>query len=49
VLVSYYRLGRTVISVVQEYGELSDGESTAFFDDTYNALTAAYERVNAAG
>jgi hypothetical protein len=49
VLISYYRLGRTVISVVQEYGELSDTESTAFFDDAYNALTAAYGRVNAAG
>lgn len=47
VLISYYRLGRTVISVIQEYGALADAESTAFFDDTYNALSAAYERVNA--
>ena len=49
VVISYYRLGRTVLSVVQEYGELSESESTAFFDDTYNALTAAYERVNGLG
>jgi hypothetical protein len=47
VLFSYYRLGRTVITVIEEYGALTDAESTAFFDDTYNALSAAYERVNA--
>ena len=47
VLISYYRIARTVITVIQEYGALSDAESTTFLDDTYNALSAAYDRVNA--
>jgi hypothetical protein len=46
VLISYYRLDRTVIGVVEEYGALTDADSTAFFDGTYNALVAAYARVD---
>jgi hypothetical protein len=47
VTVSFYRLGRTVIGVTTEYGALDDAQTSAFFDDEYNALSAAYTRVNA--
>jgi len=47
VLISYYRLGATVIVVNQEYGALDNSQTTAFFDDAYNALSASYQRVDA--
>ena len=37
----------TSAHVFQEYGALDDAQSTAFFDDGYNALAAAYARVSA--
>jgi len=47
VVVSYYRLGRTVIGVTEEYGALDDTQTSAFFGGSYDALSAAYARVNA--
>lgn len=47
VLSRFYRIGRTVIATVVEYASLSDADSTKFNDDEYNALVAAYARVNA--
>jgi hypothetical protein len=44
---SYYRLGRTVISQVIEYGALSDSDLQKVYDDAYTALSDSYTRVNA--
>lgn len=45
ILVSVFRYGREVIIETQEYGGLSDADSQKFFDDSYAALLAAYDRV----
>jgi hypothetical protein len=47
VVTSFYRLDQTVITVSQEYGALSDADATTFFDAGYDALVAAYGRVDA--
>jgi hypothetical protein len=47
ILFSFYRIGRTVIGQVLEYGGLSDTDFATFNTDTHRALTAAYARVNA--
>lgn len=47
VVTSFYRLDQTVITVSQEYGTLSDADATTFFDAGYDALVAAYGRVDA--
>lgn len=47
ILFSFYRIGRTVILQTLEYGGLSDAEFATFNTDSYNALSAAYNRVNA--
>jgi hypothetical protein len=44
---SYYRLGRTVIAQTIEYGALSEADLTKMVEDTYVALSDAYDRVNA--
>lgn len=44
---SYYRLGRTVIAQTIEYGGMSEADLTKMVDDTYVALSDAYDRVNA--
>lgn len=45
VLVSVFRYGREVILETQEYAGLSDADKQKFFDDSYTALLAAYNRV----
>lgn len=45
VLVNVFRYGREVILETQEYGSLSDADQQKFFDDSYAALLAAYNRV----
>ena len=47
ILLSFYRIGRTVITTTVEYAALSDADATTFHSDAYNALVAAYARVNA--
>ena len=44
---SFYRLGRTVISVAKQYGQLNAADTTAFTNDPYTALSDAYARVSA--
>jgi len=44
---SLYQIDRTVIGFTQEYGQLSDADSKTYFDDSYAALLAAYNRVKA--
>ena len=44
---SFYRLGRTVISVSKQYGSLNDADTASFTKDPYTALSAAYARVGA--
>ena len=44
---STYRLGRTVISQLVEYGALSDSDLDKLGNDTYAALSDSYDRVNA--
>lgn len=47
VTTSFYRIGREVIVVNQEYSSLADADFTKFFDDAYAALVNSYDRVNA--
>jgi hypothetical protein len=47
VMISFYRLGRTVLVQTVEYGALSDSDLAKMTDDAYTALSKAYERVNA--
>ena len=47
VLFSYYRIARTVIVTVLDYAGLSEADFTTFQGDAYQALLAAYGRVNA--
>lgn len=47
VMQSYYRLGRTVISQIIEYGALSDSDLDQLVNDAYIALSDSYDRVNA--
>lgn len=47
VMQSYFRLGRTVISQVVEYGALSDTDFDKVVNDAYVALSDSYDRVNA--
>jgi hypothetical protein len=47
VLFSYYRIARTVIVTVLDYSGLSQDDFTKFQNDAYQALLAAYGRVNA--
>ena len=47
VLFSYYRIARTVIVTVLDYAGLSEADFTTFQGDAYQALVAAYGRVNA--
>jgi hypothetical protein len=49
VLMSWYRLDEVVITVIEEYGALTDEQVTEFFDSSYNALSASYARVDALG
>ncbi len=42
---SFYRLGRTVISVAKQYAALDEAQSAALTNDPYTALSAAYARV----
>ncbi len=44
---SFYRLGRTVISQIVEYGALSDSDLDKLMNDAYVALSDSYDRVNA--
>lgn len=44
---SFYRLGRTVVIQVIEYGSLSDSDLDKLVDDAYVALSDSYDRVNA--
>jgi len=44
---SFYRIGRTVIAEISEYGALSDADFETFTADVFTALTASYDRVNA--
>ncbi len=47
VLLSVYRYGREVILETVEYGGLEDADRQKVFDDSYAALLAAYNRVDA--
>ncbi|MEY2583166.1 MAG: hypothetical protein QOE09_3015 [Ilumatobacteraceae bacterium] len=46
IISSFYRLGRVVINVNQEYAGLSEADFKTYTDDNYAALIAAYGRIN---
>lgn len=47
VMQSFYRLGRTVILQIVEYGALSDSDMDKLMSDAYTALSDSYDRVYA--
>lgn len=46
-LMSFYVIDRTVIEVSEEYGAIPNADTRTLLDNSYNALVAAYTRVNA--
>ena len=42
-----YRIGRVVVRVTREYGPMTDEVSAQIDNDSYTALSNAYDRVNA--